>query len=278
MIHFQSAVPAQIPQLAALWHDTFGDAPAYIAHFYRQWIRRAVILTALDGADTVGMLHLLPLTGCRSGMTETPAYYYYAGAVRPAYRGQGIFSTLLRQADDLGRTQQADLLMVPASPSLFRFYAQRGFRELPYYSTVTAERRPEAPLSVTFSALTPAAYAACRKRYFSALPYSGFWDADALGFAADDLRECGGFAHILTVSGEECAVLGIRQDDTLNLTELAAPEPLRDILFQALLHRFGCSRLHCRVPVRPELPCRCGMILPYGGECPETCWFPLDLL
>ena len=277
MIHYQPAAPVQLPQMEQLWHSVFGDTPAFIHAFYQYWYPRSIILTAIDGAETVGMLHLLPLEGAGR---EAPhnLIYCYACAVRPDQRGQGICTELFRQAAAIGQRRKADLLLVPANQQLVILYERYGFRTVPFYSIASAEYRSAAPLTAPLSEPEPSAYAAVRQRFFGKLPYTGFWDPETLRFAMDDLKECGGFALRMQTEEETCAVLGTCRGDTLDLTELAAPAALRDTLFQALMHRFGCGRLECRVPFDPSLPCRSGMILPHGGSVPESCWFPLDLL
>ena len=277
MIHYQQAAPSQLAQLEQLWLSVFGDTPAFIHSFYLHWFPRGIILTALDGAETVGMLHLLPLEGCGRDAPDQ-LLYCYACAVRPDHRGQGICTELFRQAAAIGQRRKADLLLVPANQPLVILYERYGFRTVPFYSIASAGYKPAAPMHARLSEPEPSAYAAIRQHCFDTLPYTGFWDPETLRFVLDDLKECGGFHLLLNVSGTACAVLGTRRGDTLDLTELAAPAAQRDALFQLLLRRFGCRQLKCRVPFEPSLPCRSGMILPHGGSVPESCWFPLDLL
>lgn len=73
------------------------------------------------------MAFLLPAVW-HNGTSTYPVQYVYAAATLPAYRGQGLFGALLRQAhEEASRRGQAASFLRPGEPSLTAYYRRFGY-------------------------------------------------------------------------------------------------------------------------------------------------------
>ena len=84
--------PAFREALRKIWLSGFDDAPGYFDFFYEKRVRtgQAEIFCALSGAQAVGAAYFLPAEIRRPGVPPQKAYYGYAFAILPEYRGTGI--------------------------------------------------------------------------------------------------------------------------------------------------------------------------------------------
>ena len=80
--------------------------------------------------------------------TEVPVGYVYALATNPYMQGKGHARQLLRYADDfLQKRGDKAMVLVPASPSLHRFFEAVGMDEC--FATRKVEILTSAPVSYT---------------------------------------------------------------------------------------------------------------------------------
>ena len=277
MITYQFADASHIPQMAAIWCEVFGDSPEYVQQFYQHWIGKGKFLIARNSEQVVGMVHLLPAQ-LFLNQQEHSAYYFYAGAVMPEFRSQGVYTRLIESVQRSSQREHADIILVPASAMLFRYYERFGFQAVPLYSSVTVQHSNSALRdSPLMKELTADRYSKLLDRDCQGLHCTLRWDEDALEYVIREIRACGGFAKQFEIQGVSCAALGYCETGMLQLIALAAPETCKEAAFQVLMQSFQRDVLMYRAPVRDGPAPHCGMILTPDGVCPKEIYFPHDL-
>ena len=95
--------PAFREALRKIWLSGFDDAPGYFDFFYEKRVRtgQAEIFCALSGAQAVGAAYFLPAEIRRPGVTPQKAYYGYAFAILPEYRGKGYGKAILKKLAEI---------------------------------------------------------------------------------------------------------------------------------------------------------------------------------
>ena len=278
MITVQIAEKCFFPQMTAVWCDVFGEGPAFVQALYASDAMQTLALTALDGDTVVGIDHLLPVT-VQTPAGSRSAYYLYAGAVLPAYRSRGIFRQLCTLMTDICVREKAFGVMVPAEASLFPYYAAFGYQPVPVCSEAVFTPHQSCTQRADISPLTPELYHRLRAQYPETAAARIEWSTEQLAFIIADQVQSGGFAYAVRIGGETAAVLGSRQGDALYLTELAAPAALRDAVLSALAAYFHCENITYRTePGAPGGTQRLGMMLTLPDLCPESVYFPIDLI
>ena len=120
-----------------LWETVFGDSDQYISLFIEQRFEPSQCVVALDKESVVAMLFLLPFV-LKQADVDYAGRYIYAVATHPDYRKCGISTALLDFAHKKAKSEGAALsALVPASESLFDYYAARGFSTEFYKKEVT---------------------------------------------------------------------------------------------------------------------------------------------
>ena len=272
---YQSAEQIHIPQMCRLWRLVFGDSEDYIMQFYRHWFGKAVCLTALDGGQVVGILHLLPVRTADSGRKRLSSYLY-ACAVLPEFRRQGIFRRMLQTVtEELLHPEELSVIL-PASEHLFTYYGKAGFQRLPFCSTLTCHAAQDTPYQeLLVSELQTPDFVRLRRPLAEQSFLTG-WDSTGLSYAITEARFCGGMAKKIICGGREYAMIGFLQNGTLGISELTAQPEEYAALLPALCRTFRCDTVCCRVPYDPALPCRTGMAFTRSGSVPQSIYFPFD--
>lgn len=106
--------PDQIPALKAIWAASFPeDSHELIDRAFGRLYRPADCMVECRAGRPVSMAFLLPAVW-HNGTSTYPVQYIYAAATLPAYRGQGLFGALLRQAhEEASRPGTSGLLSPP---------------------------------------------------------------------------------------------------------------------------------------------------------------------
>lgn len=126
-VTLRQARAGDLQDLIALWQAVFGDDEGFIRAFYEaSGIERTIVAVADD--RIIGMINC-PEVELWSRTERYRGAYVYALAVNAQYRNAGIGSALLEAAESdqyLSEMPQF-LLLIPASRSLFDYYAQKGY-------------------------------------------------------------------------------------------------------------------------------------------------------
>lgn len=115
-------------QLRRLWSDIFGDSEGYLDIFFDTYCRSALILTEEYSGSVISALWGLPFdfTGGLKGL------YLCGLATRQQWRGKGIMSRLIEQAEEWAVRNKFDFsFLIPADENLRKYYSERGYIDTP---------------------------------------------------------------------------------------------------------------------------------------------------
>ena len=136
--------------LRQLWLESFEDTPEAVDFFLERWLSPFSCVAAWEHGKVVSALYLLPGVW-QEGKRSYQAQYIYGAATLPAFRGCGWMGKLLAFAGSTGARQRGDQVscLLPATKSLYKFYARYGYRTAFYLRTVEKEREELEALAGT---------------------------------------------------------------------------------------------------------------------------------
>jgi N-acetylglutamate synthase-like GNAT family acetyltransferase len=130
VITIRPSTPEEVPQQKELWKRCFGDSSTYVDNFYRRICTPDQVLVVEEDGEINSMAAMLPTTFALPDGQSVPVGYVYALATNPYIQGKGHARQLLRYADDYLQSKgMKALTLVPASPSLHRFFEAVGLEE-----------------------------------------------------------------------------------------------------------------------------------------------------
>lgn len=130
-----------IPSLKKLWHTVFGDDYGYIDEFFSTAFSEENTLVICDGDTAVSALYLVESNIVKSDKTYN-AYYVYAVATLPLYRGKGLMTSLLDEAARVAKERKISyLFLVPAEVTLYGMYGRLGYKKGFYCKEETVYRK-----------------------------------------------------------------------------------------------------------------------------------------
>lgn len=260
------------PQLKALWIQVFGDSAAAVDYYFSHRHQNQNMLVDESNEVIAGMLTMMPVQ-LAIGQETQRGRYVYAVATAPAYRGQGISSHLLLHChNQMEKTGETAAILVPASDSLFAFYAQRGYETVFYIDTAAFHPAglPLFPKGSKCTSCTAQDFHRLRDAAFSDSSLFVKWDQSALEYIISSAKAFGDEVYyIRTEAGEGVAVCGwqnknvfIRETALININ---IPDAL------SILHHTLCAEQYTvRLPegfVKGAARQPFGMIH-YMGEAP----------
>lgn len=193
MIEYRLPRAGEENQLRRIWKEAFRESDSFIDLFMARGYAPERCLTAVKDERITGMLYWFHCT-----LEGGPVAYLYGIATDPAYEGRGVASGLIRAAHDhLWQLGYAGVILVPGSPSLFRFYERLGYRRI---GTID-EFSVSAGRAIPVRELSPREYELARRTY---LPENGVCqDRTALEFFHGFARFYQGEDFLAAVSREE---------------------------------------------------------------------------
>lgn len=244
MIEVRRPGPGETAAVEELWHFAFGDGPQFQREFYRQCAPEGPLALFEDG-ELRSMLVLPQIFLTLAEGRTLRAGYVYAVATALGHAGKGWASTLLTRAAGLARNRGVDCLVtVPASPSLFYFYAKNGFQPGFYLRELIAalEAAPAAHVA-------PMEYAALRETLLSGLTHT-VYNSGQLAFQRDLCPSPGsGLYRLELPHGPGCAAVENWPNAPIVKELLCAPE---DVERGAAACSALCGRaVRVRVPAGP---------------------------
>ena len=251
MIDMRPSRPDEAEEQKRLWKQAFGDDPRYIDWFYQCCWHPENMLLLLEDGKLASMLALLPHGLTLPNGAEATAYYVYALATDAAVRSKGYGRQLLHYVDDHLKALGADCVtVVPAEPSLFKFFGTVGFA--PGFSTRKVEllrdesKEPQSGDQV-FPA-TPEEYNAIRNRLLAGTP-AVTYDTELVRYQEGMCRLSGsGLYRILAGGVEGCAAVEYADEESVLFKELLLPRqniPQALAVFAQILPGRRC---HVRTP------------------------------
>lgn len=238
MIQMKRAARSDRAAVCALWQAEFGDGPEFIDAFCAWCGWEQIFLLWDDGVPrTMVAAPLVEVTMPGGGRAR--AGYLYALTTDRTVRGGGFGHMILNYADFCLKNQGADCaVLVPAQPSLFRFFGSAGYRPAftLWEGRADAGELGPAPAGSGLEGADPARYLALQEERLAGLPHV----VSPLGLLEQQralCRSAGGDLYALDLPhGPGCAAAERLPDGTAVVRELLAP-PGDGEAALALLHR-----------------------------------------
>ena len=121
-----------IPSLVNLWNKVFGDEREYIDLFFKEAYFDSECFAEIIDDEVVSALYLLKCIIKYDGKIYR-GRYLYAAATLPEYRGKGLMSKLIKEAQDYVNSENLDFIaLVPANDGLYGYYSAFDFIEAMY--------------------------------------------------------------------------------------------------------------------------------------------------
>ena len=251
MIDMRPSRPDEAEEQKRLWKQAFGDDPRYIDWFYQCCWHPENMLLLLEDGKLASMLALLPHGLTLPNGAEATAYYVYALATDAAVRSKGYGRQLLHYVDDHLRALGADCVtVVPAEPSLFKFFGTVGFA--PGFSTrkvelLRDESKEPQPGDQVFPA-TPEEYNAIRNRLLAGTP-AVTYDTELVRYQEGMCRLSGGGLYRILAGGVEgCAAVEYADEDSVLFKELLLPSQNIPQALAVFAQIMPGRRCHVRTP------------------------------
>ena len=151
-----------IPALARLWMQAFGDTEAFIEKFFATGYAPDRGMLCLEEDTVVAALYWFDCLWKGKKIA-----YLYAIATEENHRGKGICAALMKHTHKhLQQNGYAGAILVPAEESLEKFYGKMGYRSIASQeSSLGALEKNEA-----FEKISPEEYLSLRQQY---LPQGG---------------------------------------------------------------------------------------------------------
>lgn len=254
MVELRRAAAGEEQAVSALWSRVFGDGEVFLTEFYRRCVpfermlvleEDGVLRTILCAPDMI--MRFPNGKSLRCG-------YMYALATDPSVRGKGFGRDMMRYGEVYLKGRGADCaILVPAEPSLFRFFDSLGY--LPAFSHLRREIPGEqvSPTAEGIAPALPGEYNALRRRWLAGRCYADC-DDDLVGFQQYLSRDTGGDIYQLDLpGGAGCAAVELDGDAAVVKELLCAPDDVDRALAQ-VASRHPADRYILRLPAWAQGP------------------------
>ncbi len=157
-MNIKSPLHTDIPHLRRLWQEAFGDTEEFLDLFFAQGFSPKRCLYIEEEGNAAAVLYWFD---CEWNGKKIA--YIYAVATAKAHRGKGLCHKLMdhthKHLKDAG---YAGAILVPGSPSLFKFYESMGYKTSCYVQEFTCSAE-EGKINLT--KITKDDFAALRRKY-----------------------------------------------------------------------------------------------------------------
>lgn len=250
MIEIRPARPEEIPRQKELWKLAFGDDDAYIDYFYAHGEESQVLVLLEDGVVWT-MVALYPVTVTLPEGQSLSSAYIYALATHPQARKKGFGRFVLSYVDFYLQEGGKDCVtIVPAEPSLYKFFATTGFehcfstRKVELLRNMVGEPAP----GDTLSPVDPETYGQLRESLLSGSLHVSY-GRSLLAYQQGLSRMEGGDLYRLNVGGAEgLAAAEYLDEDTVLAKELLLPPAAQAGGAALLARQMPARRYHLRTP------------------------------
>lgn len=244
-------------QVIELWQTCFHDDEAFVhLYFSRVYNPRYLHVCEQEGVPAA-MLQALPYT--LMAWDTTMACAYVAGvATHPQYRGRGLMHSLI--ADTLGQLHDEQVpvsLLIPATPSLYGFYASSGYATVCY--TCPGVLAPPPAMPQGYGECSPGAdacydlYDALSRKRKAAVLHT----RDDFEVILADLQLSGGRVHCVADDGgtPQAVALVVAGERQVAVKDyVAVHNTARNALLYCLQQHYGSRTLVCDYPATGGMP------------------------
>ena len=230
---FRVATKNDAAQLTGLFSAVFGDPEPVAANIFEKFAGYENTFLAEEEGRVIASLCAVPVT-----LNGRKGAYYYGVCTQPDQRGKGLMTGLM----DYTRSQLllrgwSFAVLIPASASLFDFYAQRGFQKAFGLREFTRPIRRNLWAQADFDTVTAKALRSLRQTY---APDSVFLNDRGYILVLTDLYSMG--ATIVS-SPEGYGIYFKKDDNTLEFVELFAEgDRAAEKLLEAARDKTGAQR------------------------------------
>ena len=131
-MNLRYSTPSDLPGIKTLMKTVFGDSNRFIELFFRFLYHDNVLLYEQNNTP-ISMAFLLPAF-MQIQNEKVPMTYLYACATSSKHRGKCLMNNIIDKAyHDICSKDEAGLFLLPASESLYHYYAGLGFNDFFYY-------------------------------------------------------------------------------------------------------------------------------------------------
>ena len=251
MITIRQSRPEEIPQQKDLWKKCFGDPNTYIDIYYQRFCSAEQVLVVEEDGEINSMISVLPGTIRLPDDTDIPVGYMYALATNPYMQGKGHARQLMAYADQYLKKQgYKAMTLVPASPSLHRFFEALGLEEC--FNTRKVELLlPSLAGPVEGGSMTPISpmeYNRIREKYLAGTFHMAYTD-QMIQFQQIGSHIAFGDLYKLEVDGEiGCTAIEYVQKRRLLAKELLISPEKMEKAAQVIASQLAASPYHIRTP------------------------------
>lgn len=214
---------ADMPELSALWQQTFGDSEGDVSAFFGHFGRSLTGLAAVDDGKISAAGYIIPAGRLVSGGSAVTCDMLYAIATDADFRGRGYGAALTNALRN--RSSAGACVLCPAEDSLFDFYeAKTPFRDAFYVNeAVISKAEIPAASAVKLTPVSASVYHRSREGLLGGTPHI---DHGLISLSYQSLlrkRAGGGLFEVRsgnTVSG--CAIVERVDAATVKLAEVIA--------------------------------------------------------
>jgi len=252
---FRVAEKSDAAQLTGLFSAVFGDPEPVAANIFEKFAGYENVFLAEEEGQVIASLCAVPVT-----LQGRKGAYYYGVCTRPEQRGKGAMTELM----DYARSQLllrgwSFAVLIPASASLFDFYAQRGFQKAFGLREFTRPILRNLWAQADFDSVTAKGLEALRRRF---APDAVFLNNAGYILVLTDLYTLGG----TIVSSEDGYGIYFKKDDqTLDFVELFAEgDRAAEKLMEAARDKTGAEQAHITLGAQQNLFLGEGVARDYG--------------
>lgn len=251
MITIRPSTSEEIPQQKDLWKKCFGDPNSYIDIFYQKFCSADQVLVVDDDGEINSMAAMLPGSLQLADGSVIPVGYVYALATNPYMQGKGHARQLLAYADEyLKEKGMKAMTLVPASPSLHRFFEAFGMDEC--FATRKAEVLSSALTGDTRGGvITPISfqeYNAIREKHLANTFHMTYTD-HMIHFQQIGSHLAYGDLYKIEIDGEVgCTAIEYVQTSRLLMKELLISPDKMPAAVEVVAKELEAYRYHVRTP------------------------------
>ncbi|WP_052446844.1 GNAT family N-acetyltransferase [Candidatus Soleaferrea massiliensis] len=255
--------------LKHIWSVCFKDPGHYIDYFFENRFKPEQTLVWLEDEKPAAMLSLLPCELIDQG-ERIEARYIYAVATLPEYRGRGISTHLLKEAQNILQREEIPIsLLVPAEKGLFDFYRERGYETMGSIRSVTLtakELKTYRQGGYQLGVLTAQELYWMRGEYLDGTAYLS-WDIPALGYALGENGLTGGRAFKLELEYGEAYMVCHPFAEHVLIREIGSTAEMFGCCCDLLLSELPAEKYTFLLPSGSGLLEGIGEDKPFGMAC-----------